>query len=193
MAQHLVILYGVTLLFLLARPFDLFVRIAGKPATATFVRAFRPLHRIALPPVTLLIFIATLWGTHFSALYELALEHPWMHAAEHVLYLTAGAIFWLPVIAPAPLRPASFPIRLFYLTVALPQGALLGMVLASARSPLYPHYVGTFGSRAAALADQANAAAIMWIGGGLVVFGALLVTLAAWARREASTVTPIAS
>jgi putative membrane protein len=184
MAQHLIIIDGVAPLVLLARPFDLYVRYAGKHATVSALRALRPLHGIALPPVALVFFIATLWGTHFSPLYELALEHQGVHVAEHFIYLTAGIVFWLPVIAPPPLRPPSFPVRLFYLAVALPQGALLGMVLAGAREPLYSHYVATAGSRAAALADQVNAGAVMWIAGGLVIFSALLATLGVWARRE---------
>ncbi len=74
--------------------------------------------------------------------------------------------------------------RLLYLAVAPPQGALLGMVLVTAPRPLYPHYAVAAGSLKAALADQGNAAALMWILGGAVVFGALLVTLGRWARRE---------
>ncbi len=190
MVQHLLILYGVALLLLLARPFDLYARFAGKCATASLVKATRPLHALAAPPVALFVFIAALWGTHFSPLYELSLEHPLVHVLEHLLYLAAGIIFWLPVVAPPPLRPLSYPVRLFYLTVALPQGALLGMVLASARVPLYPHYAAITGSRAAALADQGNAAAVMWILGGLVIFGALLITLAVWAHREREVAAP---
>ncbi len=185
MVQHLALFFLVTLLLLLARPFDVLARIAGKRPTGAFVRATRPLHALALPPVALIVFIATLWATHFSPLYELALEHPWAHIAEHALYLAAGVVFWLPVVGPPPLRPLGYPGRLLYLLVALPQGALLAMVIASARDPLYPHYATVAGSRAAALADQANAAAAMWILGGFAVLGALLLTLAAWARREA--------
>lgn len=188
MVQHLVLFYLVTLFLLLARPFDVLARIAGKRSTAAFVRATRPLHVLAQPPVAFVIFVATLWATHFSPLYELALNHRSAHVAEHALYLAAGVIFWLPVVAPPPLRPLSYPARLLYLVVALPQGALLAMVIASAREPLYSYYAAAAGSRAAALADQANAAAAMWILGGLVLLGALLVTLAAWARREAEPV-----
>ncbi len=184
MAQHLMLALLVAPLLLLARPFDAFARVAGKRVTAALVRATRPLHVLALPPVGLVAFVATLWLTHFSPLYELALEYGSVHAAEHLLYLAAGVAFWLPVLAPPPLRPMSYPARLLYLAVALPQGALLGMALGAARGPLYPHYAAAFGSATAALADQQNAAAVMWIGGGFVVFAALLLTLAAWSARE---------
>jgi cytochrome c oxidase assembly factor CtaG len=183
MLQHLVLVYPVALLLLLARPLDLYARVAGKAAVAKLVGALRPLHALAWPPVALTIFIGVLWATHFSPLYELALERPAVHAFEHLLYLAAGCIFWLPVVAPPPLRPVPYPARLLYLIVALPQGALLGMVITSARQPLYAHYAALAGS-GAALADQSNAAAVMWIAGGLAIFTALLTTLAAWAKRE---------
>jgi putative membrane protein len=184
MSQHLVLLYCLPLLVLLARPFEIFTAVASKAGTAWFVRTTRPLHALASPPVALGVFVATLWLTHFSGLYERSLESSDVHVAEHLIYLAAGTLFWLPVLAPPPLRPWSFPARLLYLTVALPQGALLGMALFSARTPLYPHYVAVQDSVSAALRDQHEAAALMWIAGGLMVFGAFLTTLAVWARRE---------
>jgi len=188
MLQHLVLVYPVALLLVLARPLDLYARVAGKAAIPTLVGVLRPLHALASPPVALAIFVGVLWATHFSPLYELALERPWVHALEHLLYLAAGCVFWLPVVAPPPLRPLPYPARLLYLVVALPQGALLGMVITSARRPLYAHYAAQAGSHAALL-DQSNAAAVMWIAGGLVIFAALLTTLAVWAKREAEPVS----
>ncbi|MBV9720052.1 MAG: cytochrome c oxidase assembly protein [Candidatus Eremiobacteraeota bacterium] len=184
MVQHLILFYIVSLLLLLARPFDLFTRVAPKGATAALVRAIRPLHVVARPPVAFFIFVAALWATHFSPLYELSLEYQWVHVAEHMLYLAAGIVFWLPVVAAPPVRPLAYPARLLYLIVALPQGALLGMVLVSQRTPLYSHYLAPTGSLSAALADQRNAGAVMWIAGGLIVLTALLATLATWAARE---------
>jgi putative membrane protein len=184
MAQHVILFYLVALALLLARPFELYARVAGKRATAALVRASRPLHALASPAVALPVFIAVLWATHFSPLYELALERQWVHAGEHLLYVAAGTVFWLPVLSPPPLLPVPYPARLLYLALALPQGALLGMVIGGARSPLYPHYVAAAGSAASALADQRDAAAVMWISGGLIAFIAFLFVLGAWARRE---------
>ena len=184
MLQHLVVLYAVAALIVAANPFVLLVRFAGKRTVARLVRATRPLHAAAVPWVALPAFVEVLWITHFSPLYELALERPWVHVAEHLCYLVAGIAFWLPVLSPAPLRPQSHPARILYLLLALPQGALLGMVLFAARAPLYEHYRRAAGSFAAALADQHAAAALMWMGGGIVILSALLLTLAGWARRE---------
>ncbi|HEY2475279.1 MAG TPA: cytochrome c oxidase assembly protein [Candidatus Cybelea sp.] len=184
MLQHLVLLFVVPLMLLLARPFELFAALAGKQTTVAFVRGTRALHLLAQPPIALAAFIGTLWLTHFTPLYQLSLQHPFVHIAEHALYLAAGTLFWLPVLAPPPLRPLAYPVRLLYLAVALPQGALVAMAIGSARAPLYPHYAALAGTQAA-LADQVDAAAVMWILGGLVVLTALLGTLGSWARREA--------
>lgn len=183
MAQHLVLLIVIPLLVLWSQPFSLVRRLLGDGRTVALLRVTRPLHAIAFPPVALAIFLATLWGTHFSHLYEAALDVGAVHAAEHALYLFAGFVFWLPVLTVAPLRPNAYPVRLLYLIVALPQGALLAIALGAARTPLYPHYAHLMPA-AQAVADQQNAAAVMWIAGGLAVFVAMLATMGTWAARE---------
>lgn len=183
MAQHLVLLIAAPLLVLWSQPFPAIRAALGNARTVAFLRATRPLHHLAFPPVALAIFLATLWGTHFSRLYEGALDAVPVHAAEHALYLAAGLIFWLPVLTVAPSRPNAYPVRLLYLIVALPQGALLAIALNSARAPLYPHYARLMPA-SQALTDQQNAAAVMWIAGSLAIFVAMLCTLGVWAARE---------
>ena len=183
MVQHLVLLFIVPLCVLLADPFHAVLNIAGKRRTAAIVRVTEPLRTLASPAVALVLFIATLWVTHFSPLYEASMQSETAHVFEHMLYFFAGTVFWLPVIAPPPVRPPAFPVRLLYLLLAMPQGALVATAIDSARSPLYPHYAAALGT-AGAMADQSNAAAVMWICGGMTVFVALLITAAVWARRE---------
>jgi cytochrome c oxidase assembly factor CtaG len=183
MLQHLTLFFCVSLLVVLTRPFDLLAAFAGKPSTAALVRAARPLHVLAAAPTALGLYVATLWLAHFSGLYESSLENAYVHVLEHGIFLAAGIVFWLPVIAPAPLRPPNYPARLLYLAVALPQGALVSMALYSAREPLYGHYAALLGP-ANALKDQHDAAALMWIAGGLIVLSAFLATIGGWARRE---------
>ncbi|HTV92920.1 MAG TPA: cytochrome c oxidase assembly protein [Verrucomicrobiae bacterium] len=183
MVQHLVLLFVVPFFVLTAKPFDAFRAIAGKRGTAAFITATRPLHVLAHPVVAFALFTGYLWFMHFSPLYEAALEHPLVHVAEHAMLVFVGTLFWLPVLAPPPLSPQPFPVRLFYLMLALPQGALLAFALGAARAPLYDHYASMMTARAA-LDDQRNGAAIMWIGGGLVIFVTLVAALGVWARRE---------
>ncbi len=183
MVQHLALVFLIAPALVASRPFQTFTAIVPKAFVARTVRATQWMHAFAHPVPALLLFVATMWATHFSGLYELALEHTWAHVAEHALYLGAGILFWLPVFGPPPLRPLPYPARLLYLFVALPQAALLAFALGGARHVLYPHYASVMGT-AAALGDQSNAAAVMWIGGGLVLFVAFLATFGAWAARE---------
>jgi putative membrane protein len=186
MLQHIVLLFIVPFFLVASAPFTVFAHFASHRATAVVVRFSRSIHITAHPAFALAVFIGTLWLTHFSGLYNLALEHEWVHALQHAVYLTAGIVFWLPVLAPPPLHPQPFPVRLLYLLIALPQGALLAFALGSGRRVLYAHYA----ANPAALSDQSNGAALMWIAGGMIVFVAFLGTLGAWAVRESGGSQP---
>jgi cytochrome c oxidase assembly factor CtaG len=186
MVQHLaltlvgppLILCGAPLLLLVAVP---------PPASARRITAFAhgTLGRALFAPVTgWLTFVALLWIAHFSPLYNAALEHPAVHMLEHALFLTAAFLFWGVVVQVgyAP-RPVPFPARVLYLFLAIPQGAFLGFAIYAARGVLYPHYAH-LQSAVTALADQQNGGAVMWIGGGFLMFAAFMLTAGAWAMSE---------
>ena len=185
MVEHLILLFIIPLLVLLARPLAIVRGIAGKRIAASLVRKTRALHVLGQPAVAFTLVTGYLWVLHFSPLYESALEHSLVHLGEHALLLGVGVIFWLPVLCPSPLRVLPYPTRLLYLMLSLPQGALLAFAIDGARAPLYPHYAALM-PPAIALADQQNGAAVMWIGGGMVVFIAFLATLGAWALHESA-------
>lgn len=183
MAQHMLLIFGVAPLLLWADPLLVLRRCFGAAAAASAVRLTAALRRALPPPVTFAAFVGVLWATHFSPLYQASLEHDAVHAFEHALYVCAGVLFWLPVIAPAPYVPPPHVARVLYLLLALPQGAFLAFALDAATVPLYQHYSALLGMQHA-LADQRNAAALMWIVGGLLLFCAFLATLGRWAARE---------
>lgn len=183
MVEHVLLLFVVPAAVLVAQPFEIAARIAGTRYATVIARAARRVGPRITFPAGYLALVVALWGTHFSPLYEAALTNDGIHALEHVLYLVAGTLFWLPVISPAPLPQPPYPLRAFYLFLALPQGALLGLALFAAREPLYAHYA-ELAPAAVALADQQTAAAVMWIAGGLVLFAAILCTIGVWAQRE---------
>jgi len=185
MVQHLVLALVVPPLLLLGAPLTLLVSLTPSPFGRKIARVMR--HRVMLiaasPLVAWFVFVTVLWGIHFSPLYELALRSDNIHGCEHVLILGASLLFWMPVaqMGYAP-HPIPFPVRLFYLFLAIPQGAFLGLTIYSARYLLYPHYlIGR--SMDAALSDQRNAGAVMWIGGGALFFVAFMLTAAVWALR----------
>lgn len=187
MVQHMVLLSIAPPLILLGAP--LLLAVAVPPhRIARRITAFADsgFGRALLAPITAwLLYVFVLWGAHFSPLYELALEHPAVHVLEHALFIACAFLFWNAVvqIGYAP-RPVPYAARIFYLFLAIPQGAFLGFALNATRGVLYPHYAAAFGSSSLALADQHNGGDVMWLLGGFLMFAAFMCTAGAWAASE---------
>lgn len=186
MTQHLALTLVGPPLVLLGAPVLLFVAL---PASRTARAIARVTHHVAVqgllsPAIAWVLFAATLWSVHFTPLYNLALQYEWVHLLEHALFVVTAFLFWMPVVQVgyAP-RPTAFPARLIYLFLAIPQGAFLGLALYESPHVLYAHYLigHTF---AQALLDQQNGGAVMWIGGGILLLVAFLLTVTVWASRE---------
>lgn len=186
MVQHLVLTLVSPPLILLGAPLLLCVTLPSPTVSRAIGRAVRsPAGRALFSPVCgWLSLVAVLWVAHFSPLYEAALQNEGIHVLEHGAFFAAAILFWMPIVqvgyAPHPL---AFPARMLYLFLAIPQGAFLGLAIYASHSVLYPHYqIGrTF---AAAIADQRAGGEIMWIGGGLALFAAFMLTASVWAARE---------
>ncbi|MDB5073237.1 MAG: yebZ, partial [Candidatus Eremiobacteraeota bacterium] len=140
-----------------------------------------PLRALTHPVVAWVQFSLVLYGTHFSSLYEAALENEAVHVCEHVLYLASALIFWTPLlaVAPAPHAPPH-PVRVLALFLALPMSAFLGFAFWITRNVMYAHYA----SHPDALDDQRDAGAVMWIAGGAPLLLAMLWCVADWGAME---------
>ena len=188
MAQHLLLMLVAPPLVLLGTPLRI-ARQSGVPALARVAAwtVHSPLAAaLTWPPAAWAVYAAVLAGSHFTPLYEAALESSAVHVLEHVLYVAAAFVFWYPVVGLDPSRwRLGFGPRLVYLAAALPVQSLVGLVLFSSRHVLYPHYALTAAARGtSALADQQAGGVIMWLGGGLPVIAAMLLTAAAWAAED---------
>lgn len=186
MLQHLALTMVVPPLILLGAPLLLLLALSpshiGRKITQLLHHwVFRAL---TSPVVSWFTFVAVLWGVHLSPIYNLALRNEAVHVLEHCALFTAAMLFWMAVVQVgyAP-RPLPFAARLFYLFWAIPQGAFLGLTIYSARHVLYGHYLAGR-SVEAALLDQRYAGAVMWIGGGALMFVAFMSTAAVWAASE---------
>jgi putative membrane protein len=189
MAQHLLLLMVAPPLIALAAPVTQLLR-AASPAVRN--RVILPiLHSTfisvsANPVVAWLVFALVLWATHFSPLFNIALEDAGAHDIEHGMYLVAGLLFWWPLVGldPAP-RRMGYAARLLYLLLQLPLNSFLAMAILFATAPLYPHYA-SLGSPygITALADQQLAGGIMWFAGDVGFIGAILLLIGAWMRHE---------
>lgn len=181
MIQHLLITLVAAPLLILG--LALYLSGAPQGLVARWLGAL-PLRMLLHPVVTWVVFAVVMWAAHLSPLYQAALESTPLHAAEHVLFLGAGLLFWAPVMG---VRPGGatlgWPARIGYVIAALPQQSFLALVLYSSKTLLYPHYVTTDWP-GGPLADQRLGATIMWLGGDALLLVALVALIAAWMRHE---------
>jgi cytochrome c oxidase assembly factor CtaG len=129
------------------------------------LRATRWLRPAAHPVVALALWALDYYVWHLPVLYQLALRHDLVHAAEHASYFWFGALLWLGLLGPLP-KPAWFTnwARLGYVIVVRFTGAVLANAFIWAGTVFYPYYDGRdirYGLKP--LSDQNVAGAVMMI------------------------------
>ncbi len=188
MVQHMLLELVAAPLLLLGAPITLTLRTASTSVRRWLLRILhsRIVHVVSFPLIAWLLFAGVNWGWHFSILYTMALENPPLHYFQHATFLAAALLFWWPVVGldPSPWR-MPYPLRLFYLFLAMPQNSFLGVALMSAGQVLYPHYLTN--SRAWGLSpldDQNLGGVLMWVMGDMVFLLGMGLLVAAWVRLE---------
>ncbi|HSL98348.1 MAG TPA: cytochrome c oxidase assembly protein [Candidatus Deferrimicrobiaceae bacterium] len=189
MVQHMLLTFAAAPLLVLAAPVTQLLRAATPEARQRWllpVLHSGPVAVLGHPVVAWLAFTVVMWATHFSPLFNLALEEPLTHDLEHALFLGSALMFWWPVVGadPGP-RRMGHAARGLYLLLQMPPNSFLAVAILLATAPLYPHYA-TLGSPYGidALADQQLAAGLMWVVSDLVLIGAILLVIAGWMRKE---------
>ena len=142
------------------------------------VLAVRPIERLrvlAHPLVALPLWAVNLYVWHVPALYEAALRWDAVHALEHVLFFTCGALMWAPVVEVLPgAMWFGTGAKLGYIVVVRMLETVLGNVFFWMGSVAYETYERSerlWGI--SPLADQGIAGGIMMIEGSVVTLGAL--------------------
>jgi cytochrome c oxidase assembly factor CtaG len=189
MIQHLLLTMVAAPLLVLGAPITLLLRVSTPEARKQWILPFlhsRLVRTLSFPPVAWVTFTGFMIFSHFSPLFEAALENPSIHLLEHVLYVGTAMLFWWPVIAadPSPWRMPHAG-RVLYIGLGMPWSSFLGLAIFSANGLLYPWYgqvVRNWGMPP--LEDQAWAGGIMWAGGDGLFLIAIILALAAWLRFE---------
>lgn len=190
MVQHVLIVLVAAPLLALGGPITLLLRVSSRDTRLTWLLPIlhsRAMRILSFPVVAWVVFAAVLWGSHFSGLFNAAIEDPIVHDLEHGLFLASALLFWWPAVGldPAPWRLAH-PARIAYVFLQMTQNTFLAVVLLNAAGVLYPHYA-TLGRPYGmdALADQRLAAGVMWIAGDAIFLGAIMLLVAGWMRADA--------
>jgi putative membrane protein len=193
MVQHLLLTSVAVPLLLLANPLPTVLWGFRPRARAAIGRALaqsapprRVLAWLTQPLVAWSLFTLTIWLWHQPPWYGAALENDLLHHLQHLCFVLAAALFWWPVIGPAPLRSRlSYPARLLYVFATWLPNSLLGAGITFAPTVLYPFYAARprhWGLDP--LFDQQLAGLIMWVPGDLIFAAAMLLLLVAALNQE---------
>jgi cytochrome c oxidase assembly factor CtaG len=185
MTQHIVLMMLAAPLLLLGEPVLLILRVSSRSFRRRVVIPIlhsRVVRALTNPVVTWVLFASVLVGTHFTGFYEYALEHNVVHVyVEHPLYLTAGLLYYYPLLGSSPggaaLPPFAKVVSQFLMM--LPE-TMTGFALYMTSAVIYPYYeqVSRPWGPSSALADQRLGGSLMWASG--MVLDALWISVAAW-------------
>jgi cytochrome c oxidase assembly factor CtaG len=189
MVQHILLTLVAAPLIALSAPITLILRLSSPPTRQRWILPIlhsRPLRVISFPVTASIIFAGVMWTSHFSGLFNAALEDPLVHDLEHGLYLASALLFWWPAVGldPAPWR-LSHPLRIGHVFMQMTQNTFLAFILLNVSTVLYAHYatlVRPWGL--SPIEDQNLAAAIMWLAGDMIFLSTIMILVAGWMRAE---------
>lgn len=136
MVQHLLLLDVAPILGILG-----LTRVILRPATRRFMAIERAAGPLGHPVFAALFYIATMAFWHVPAMYDAALEHPALHVLEHMMFATAGGLYWWHLLSPIRNRHRLSGMGPIVYMVATKVGVgLLGIVITFAPDALYSFY-----------------------------------------------------
>jgi putative membrane protein len=147
------------------------------------IRELRWLRALAHPAVALPLWAVDFYAWHLPVLYQATLTNDWLHALEHLLFLTCGMAIWMALLGPLP-KPVWFGnlAKIVYIVLVRLIESVLANVLLWSGTVLYPSYAAGERARGVTpLQDQTAAGAIMMIEGSIVtivLFGWLFLRAA---------------
>jgi putative membrane protein len=138
------------------------------------------------PVIAAALFTAPIVLWHVPVLYEAALRHHNVHIAQHLVFLATAVLMWWPILSPVPELPRlPYPGQMLYLFLLGIPMSITGALITLSDSVLYPFYAAAPRVWALpALADQQIGGLLMWVPGGLVLWGAMTLVWFRWSARE---------
>ncbi|MGW0711203.1 cytochrome c oxidase assembly protein [Streptomyces sp. NPDC002643] len=194
MVQHMVISMVAPIMLLLGAPITLALRAlptAGKGRRGPRELLLMLLHSwymriVTHPAFTIPMFIASLYGLYFTALFDTLMGSTLGHIVMMVHFLLVGLFFFWPIMGvdPGPHRPG-YLMRMLELFAGMPFHAFFGIALMMASTPMVKSYENPPASLGIdALADQNAAGGIAWAFSEIPSVLVLLALLFQWYGSE---------
>jgi putative copper resistance protein D len=181
MVQHLLLIMVAAPLFALSSPLDLAAasspRVAALRSSSAAKVLLHPLFAFALYAVFIPV-------THLSGLFNLMLQHEWIHHSEQIAFLVVGYLFFRVAFGVDVAGDVHPGLRLVYVMAAVPVDTITGLALAMSSKVPFDAYAAMDPSPAHALNMIHLGGAIMWIGGDALMLLACIPVTVAWVRDE---------
>lgn len=178
MLQHMLLMMVVPPLFIAGIPgwvWQSLLRWPGVLAAGKFIT--RPL-------ITLGVVNAVFLLTHLPQAVELQLESSVFHLGVHTSHVTAGILMWWLILSPiAELPRLTYPFQMGYLFLQSLIPSVFAGVLTFAEGAIYDAYAEPYWGLKV-IEDQQIAAAIMKIGGSLILWSFICVAFFKWFAKE---------
>ena len=178
MTQHMVFSLVAVPLMLLGTPAPV-LRRAVAPVRNLLGRLARPL-------AATLLFNAVVVLTHIPGVVTVTVTSEPLHFFAHFVLVMSAIVMWLVALSPLPEVPRlGDPSRMVYLFGQSIVPTVPASFLTFATVPLYAAYASAprlWGITATA--DQQLAGAVMKIGGGIVLWGTIIVMFFRWSRAQ---------
>jgi putative membrane protein len=139
------------------------------------VKLFDRLRVLAHPLIAFPLWAINLYAWHLRIFYESALDHPGVHALEHVMLLGFGINMWMCLVGPLPM-PSWFgnAAKLAYVTAVRVTGAVLANLFMWSGTVFYTYYTSGDATRhISPIADQNIAGAVMMVEQSALTLGLL--------------------
>jgi cytochrome c oxidase assembly factor CtaG len=167
MAQHMLLSFVAPPLWVIGTPEWLIRRLVPPGILEWMVN----------PLIAFLLFNGAMWIWHVPAFYDAALSYEWLHIVEHLLFMAAGVIGFLPVLKSGLSTRMTPMLKLMYLFPSMLSCTALAALITLTSHPLYPFYGNaSLPWGLTPLSDQQMGGAVMWLPGDMIYMALIVWT-----------------
>ena len=185
MIQHLLLIMVAAPLFALSAPLDLAYAAGPSPLRRVLDGAF--MRALTHPLSAFALYFVFIPLTHLTSIFNLMLEHEWLHHLEHIGFLIVGYLFFRVAFGLERGATIHRGLRLVFVMAAVPVDTFTGLALAMSSNNPFPAFTqrAPTGSTPASILSSIHlGGAIMWIGGDALMLLACIPIAVAWVRWE---------
>ncbi|MHB1252115.1 MAG: cytochrome c oxidase assembly protein [Acidimicrobiales bacterium] len=185
MIQHLLLIMVAAPLFALSAPLDLAYDTGNEQLRRVLdSRVARLLTHPLFAFAAYFVFIPL---THLTGLFNLMMQHEWVHHSEQIGFLVVGYLFFRVAFGRERGTTIHRGLRLVYVMAAVPVDTFTGLALVMSSHNPFPGYVAMAPAGSTPRSILANihlGGAIMWIGGDALMLLACIPIAVAWVKWE---------